>query len=137
MTTTTSTPSKGMNIGLWTAQAILAALYLIAGANKAFQSIDELSKMLPWVAETSLALVRFIGISELLGALGLLLPSILRIQPKLSVYAAWALVLLQVLAGAFHLLRGEGGVIAMNIVLIGISVFVAWGRSKRVPIPEK
>lgn len=133
MTTTTGS-AKGMNIALWVAQVLLAALYLMAGANKSFQSIEALSKMLPWVTEMPAGIVRFIGISEVLGALGLLLPSLLRKQPKLTIYAAWALALLQVMAAGFHLSRGEASVIGMNSVLIALSVFIAWGRNKKAPI---
>jgi putative oxidoreductase len=132
-----TTSNKGLNIALWITQVLLAALYLMAGSTKLFQPIEEIVKMLPWVSETPAGLVRFIGLSELLGGIGLLLPAILRIQPKLTVFAAIGLTIVQVLAAGFHLSRGETAVIGMNFLLIAMAVFIAWGRTKKVPIAPK
>jgi hypothetical protein len=89
----------------------------MAGSTKLFQPIEEIVKMLPWAAEMPAGLVRFIG---------LLLPSILRIQPKLTVFAAIGLTIVQVLATGFHLSCGETSVIGMNFLLIAMAVFIAW-----------
>ena len=129
--------SKGLNIALWVAQVLLAAMFLMAGANKTAQSIEELSKMLPWVNQVPEGLVRFIGISEVLGGLGLLLPSILRIKPSLTPLAAIGLAIVMVLAAFFHISKGEYSVIGLNLVVMLIAVFVAWGRTKKVPIEPK
>lgn len=138
MTTHTAPkPSKGMHIALWIVQGLLAVIYLMAGGNKTFQSVEELAKMLPWVLDSPLAMVRFIGISELVGAMGLILPSLLRVQPRLTVYAAGALAVLQILAAGFHIMQGEAHMIGINFVFIALSLFVVWGRSKRVPIMGK
>lgn len=134
---TNSNPSKGLNIALSVVQSLLAAMFLMAGANKLFQSISELSKMLPWVTEVPEGLVRFIGISELLGGLGLLLPSIFRIKPILTPIAAIGLSVVMLLATFFHISKGEASVIAMPIVFMAMAVFVAWGRTKKVPIQSK
>jgi hypothetical protein len=93
--------------------------------------------MLPWATEVPAAMVRFIGLSELLGGLGLLLPSILRIKPQLTPWAAIGLVAVQVLAAIFHLSRGESGVIGVNVLFIALAAFVAWGRMKKAPISAK
>ncbi|HAD11472.1 MAG TPA: hypothetical protein DCF33_03440 [Saprospirales bacterium] len=132
-----TTSNKGLNIGLWITQVLLAALYLMTGSTKLFQPIEEIAKMLPWAAEMPAGMVRFIGLSELLGGLGLLLPSILRIQPRLTVFAAIGLTLVQVLATGFHLSRGETSVIGMNFLFMAMAGFIAWGRAKKVPIAPK
>ncbi len=132
-----SSPSRALTIGLWVAQVLLAAMFLMTGSMKLFQPIGELAKALPWVLSVPVGLVRFIGISELLGGLGLLLPSLLRIRPSLTPLAALGLTVVMVLASAFHLSRGEAPVIGMNLVLAAIAVFIAWGRSKKAPIPAK
>lgn len=139
MTTTLNIEKKpkGMNISLWIAQSLLAAMFLMAGANKLFQSIEELAKMMPWVAQVPAGLVRFIGASELLGGLGLLLPSIFKIMPKLTIYAAIGLTAVMLFASIFHISRGEANVIAFNFILMAIAVFIAWGRSKKAPISAK
>lgn len=130
-------PSKALNIALWVVQVLLAVMFLMAGANKLFQSIAELSKMLPWVTEVPEELVRFIGISELLGGLGLLLPSILRIKPNLTPLAAIGLAVVMVLAAIFHISKGEASVIGINFVIMALTLFVAWGRAKKAPIQPK
>lgn len=132
-----STSSKGLNITLWIVQVILGAMFIMAGGMKSFQPIEELAKMLPWAGAVPSALVRFIGLSELLGGIGLLLPSLLRIMPNLTPMAAWGLALVQVLAAFFHASRSESSVIGMNVVLLLLAVFVAWGRTKKVPIFPK
>lgn len=134
---TDQTSSKGMNIGLWIAQALLAIMFLMAGGMKAAQPVDALVESLPWVTSVPAALVKFIGVSELLGGLGLLLPSLLRIKPSLTVTAAYALILVMILAGIFHATRGEYSAIGMNVVLAAIAYFIAWGRSKKAPIAAK
>ncbi len=129
--------SKALHITLWIAQVLLAAMFLMSGFMKLSQPIDELSKMLPWASQVSESLVRFIGAAEVLGALGLILPSLLRIQPKLTPIAAVALAVVMLLAAIFHISRGETPAIGMNFVLIAIAAFIAWGRFKKAPIAPK
>lgn len=131
-----TTENKGLNIALWVAQGLLAAMFLMAGFMKTTTPIAELGATLPWVNDFPY-LVRFIGISELLGAIGLLLPSILRIQPKLTPLAAWGIVAIMVLASIFHGMKGEFPQIGINVVLGAIAGFVAWGRTTKVPISAK
>jgi uncharacterized membrane protein YphA (DoxX/SURF4 family) len=137
MNTKNSGKNKVLNIVLWIAQGVLAAMFLMSGFMKVAQPIAELSKMLPWASEMPAGLVRFIGFSELAGGIGLLLPSILRFKPKLTAWAAVGLIAVMAFATIFHISRGETGVIGMNIVLMLIAIFIAWGRFKKVPIAEK
>ena len=134
---TQNSSSKALNISLWVAQGILAAMVLMAGAMKSTQPVEQLATSLPWVTQVPVALVRFIGISEFLGAVGLLLPSILRIQPKLTVWAAIGIATIMLFALIFHASKGEFSAIGMNVVLGLIAVFVAWGRAKKVSIKPK
>ena len=129
--------NKAINIGLWIAQVLLALMFLMAGIMKASQPVEALAESLPWVTSTPIALVRFIGISELLGGLGLLLPSILRIKPFLTVWAALGLVAIMILAAVFHASRGEFSGVATNIIIAAIAAFIAWGRNKKAPILSK
>ncbi|HYG15170.1 MAG TPA: DoxX family protein [Bacteroidia bacterium] len=129
--------SKAIHITLWVAQVLLAAMFIMSGFMKVAQPISQLSQMLPWAGDMPEALVRFIGLSELLGGLGLLLPSLLRIKPVLTPVAAVGLALIQLLAAGFHVSRGETDAIGMNIVLAAVAVFIAWGRFKKRPIPAK
>ena len=129
--------SKALHITLWVLQVLLAAMYIMAGMSKVSQPIDKLSQMLPWVTQMPEAIVRFIGTAEILGALGLILPSLLRIQPKLTPIAALGLVVVQLFAVAFHISRGETAVLGMNFVLIAVAAFIAWGRFKKALIAPK
>jgi len=79
-------------------------------------------------------LVRFIGVSELLGAIGVILPAVLRIKPNLTPLSGSGLALIMLFASVFHLLRGEIFALPMTIVLGLIALFVAWGRFRKRPI---
>lgn len=134
--TETKKPSKALHISLWIAQVLLAVMFGMAGAMKTFQPLDALiAAGMTWAGELP-NLVRFIGVSELAAALGLILPAALRIKPILTPLAAVGLVVVMVLAAGFHLMRSEAGV-PMNLVLAGVAAFVAWGRFKAAPIAAR
>jgi putative oxidoreductase len=117
-----------MNIALWVAQILLAAMFGMAGIMKTFQTAKA-KEQLPWAKNRSDGFVRFVGISELLGALGLILPLVTGLLPWLTVLAAVGLTLIQLLAiFTEHLPKKEYNVIPVNIVLIAISVFIVIGR---------
>lgn len=126
-------PSQGLNIGLWAAQIVLGAMFTMAGAMKTFTPIDQLAETLPWVAELP-GLVRFIGVSELAGGLGLILPAALRIRPGLTPLAALGLLIIMILAAGFHAVQGEWMSLPVNVVLGGLAAFVLWGRTTKAPI---
>ncbi len=112
-------------------------MFTMAGIMKATQPAEALMEVIPWANATPIALVRFIGVSELLGGLGLLLPSLLRLKPRLSVWPAIGLMTVMLLAAVFHVSRAEYSDIGMNVVLMSIAAFIAWGRSKKVPISAR
>lgn len=117
-----------MNIALWIAQGLLAAMYLMAGSMKTFQTVKA-KEQFPWAKNRSENFVRFIGSSELLGALGLILPMLTGILAWLTPIAAVGLSLIQLLAiFTEHLPKKEFNVIPVNVVLLGLSIFVVIGR---------
>ena len=128
--------NKGLHIGLWIAQALVALMLLWGAFAKLGTPIEELAKMMPWAAENP-SLVTLTGIVDLLGGLGLLLPALLRIKPQLTVYAAYGTIALMAAAAIFHISRGEYESVGMNVVILLIAVFIAWGRSKKEPILPK
>lgn len=117
-----------MNIVLWVLQAVLAAAFLMAGVMKMSQPKDKLAPRLPWVEDFSTGTVRFIGVSEFLGGLGLILPAATGILPILTPIAATALAVVMVLAAFTHGRRREPSGIAFNAVLFVLLAVVAWGR---------
>ena len=141
-TATTATPAavrprRALHIALWVAQVLLAAMFLMTGGMKLSQPISALAAQLPWVTSVPEALVRFIGVAEVAGALGLVLPALTRIQPRLTALAALGLVVVMVLASAFHLSRGEGAMLPMNLAIAAVAAFVAWGRGRAAPIAPR
>lgn len=140
MTTTTRTtarPNRALHITLWVLQVLLGALFLATGLMKLATPIAQLATSLPWVTDVPATLVRFIGLAELAGALGLLLPSLTRIRPNLTPLVALGLVAVMVLAIPFHLSRGEAMVLPMNLILAMLAGVIAWGRSRKAPIQAR
>lgn len=128
--------SKGLHISLWIAQGLLAAALLMAGFMKISAPIEELSKSgMSFVNHYETSTVRFIGFSEILGALGLILPSLLRIKPILTPIAAAGIAIIMILATWFHITHNEPFV--ATIVLFLLAAFVAWGRYKKATIQAK
>jgi len=116
-----------MNIALWIAAATLAVLNLAVGVMKLTQPRDKLAESMAWAAHFSDNAVRAIGVLEILGAVGLILPAITGIAPVLVPLAAVGLALMQV-GAAITNARYEPNRIPLNVVLILLSLFVAWGR---------
>jgi hypothetical protein len=83
------------------------------------------------------ALVRGIGLAELAGAIGVLLPALTRICPVLTPLAALGLAVILALAIPFHILRGEGDTVGLHIVMGALAAIVAWGRWRDAPIPSR
>ena len=117
-----------MNVFLWVLQIVLALMFLMAGVMKATQPKERLVEKLPWVEDFSSGTVRFIGVAEILGALGLVLPAALDIVPVLAPLAATGLAVLMVLAMNVHRRRREPQAIVFNLVLFAIAVLIAVGR---------
>jgi uncharacterized membrane protein YphA (DoxX/SURF4 family) len=123
--------------GLWVLQALLAIVFAAAGGLKVVKSVAELRAATPWTADVPVPLVRVIGVVELLGALGLVLPAATRIQPQLTPVAATGLTTVMALAFAFHLYRGDTHLLIVPAVLALASCLVAWSRSRKLPIAPR
>jgi len=119
-----------MNIFSWIAQVLLAATFIWSSATKLLSSPATLAAMWPWTG-THLTLVKFTAIVDLLAGIGLILPTLLRIRPILTVYAAIGTIVLMIVAGIFHIMRGEGNAIGVNIFFAIVAGFVVWARRTR------
>lgn len=122
-----------MNIALWIAQVLLAVVFFAAGFMKAFMPMDRLAKSMDWVENAPALAVRFIGIAEMLGALGLVLPTLTGIMPWLTPMAAVGLALVMVGASVFNASRAEYQKIALTVGLLLLSAFVVYGRFIAIP----
>jgi uncharacterized membrane protein YphA (DoxX/SURF4 family) len=117
-----------MDIALWIVQGLLVVMYGMAGTTKTFQTARA-KEQFPWAKTRSDTFVRFVGISELLGALGLVLPLITGILPWLTPLAAIGLTAIQVLAVTTeHLPKREFNALPVNLVLLALSLFIVIGR---------
>jgi uncharacterized membrane protein YphA (DoxX/SURF4 family) len=132
-------PGKAITISLWVAQVLLALLFGLAGVMKTFMPVQALvATGISYAADLPLWLLRFIGVAELSGAVGIVLPAMTRIVPRLTPLAALGFVTVQVLAIGFHAMRGELAMaLPLNLVLLGLSLFVLWGRSAKAPIAAR
>lgn len=132
-------PTAGLplRISLWTAQLLLAAIYVPAGLMKLFSPVAEVAQQIPWAGDVPELFLRAIGMVDLAAGLGLLLPALTRIMPRLTLMAATGSIALQLLALIFHGMRGEMFVIPFNLVIIALSAFVLWGRANKAPITAR
>jgi putative oxidoreductase len=117
-----------LNFWLWVAAALLAFAYVMSGIMKATRPIPALAQMMKWPGDYPPGFTRFIGVVDLLGGIGIVLPLATGILAWLSPVAAICLVILQMLAIGFHWVRGEMQVLPANVILLALAAFVAWGR---------
>jgi uncharacterized membrane protein YphA (DoxX/SURF4 family) len=120
-----------MKIALWIVQVLLALVFIMSGSMKLF-AFDQYAAMAPALAGQR-GLVTFIGLAELAGAIGLVLPRLTGILPVLTAWAAAGLATIMVLATGFHLMRGEISHAVVTIILLVLASFVLYGRGFRAP----
>ena len=118
------------NVLLWVAQVMLAMIFLIAGFLKAFWPRDFLAQFINWAPDVSPGLVRFIGVSEILGAIGLIVPGWTGLGPWLTALAAGGLSFVMFGASIFHLIRGEFFALPLTVFLCALAAFVEYRRLK-------
>ncbi|MBD3003580.1 DoxX family protein [Streptomyces sp. 5-10] len=114
-----------MNVAYWIVAGPLALFYLYGGGVKVVRSRERLRPMMAWVDTTPMAAVRSIGVIEVLGATGLVLPPLTGIAPWLALAAAIGFVVLQIGATRVHLRRGDRQV-ALNITLFLVAAVTIW-----------
>lgn len=127
------------HLSIWAAQILLFIAYGSSGLMNSFLSVDSLMTMgMTHAAVLSRWALRFLGISELAGAVGIILPALTRIKPVFTPLAALGLTAIQVLAMGFHIARGEFAQMApINLFLLALSLFVMWGRIRKAPIEPR
>jgi uncharacterized membrane protein YphA (DoxX/SURF4 family) len=119
-----------MNVALWIIQVLLAALFLFAGGMKLVLPLDKLTGPMAipgWF-------LRFIGVVEVLGAIGLILPALLRIRPGLTPLAAAGLVIIMIGATVIGLSTGDVMMVLIPLLICLLAAFVAYGRWRVAPL---
>jgi uncharacterized membrane protein YphA (DoxX/SURF4 family) len=119
-----------MNIALWIVQALLALVFIFSGVMKFVMSVEEMTQQIPmpgWF-------LHFIGICEILGGIGLILPWLLRIRPGLTPLAAAGLVIIMIGAVGVTLMTGDVMLSFIPLVIGILAAFVAYGRWRLTPL---
>jgi hypothetical protein len=114
---------------LWIVQGLLALLFLFAGGMKLVVPLEKLAGSVPLPGP----FMRFIGVAEVLGAIGLILPGLLRIRPGLTPLAASGLVIIMIGATVITLAGGDLAQVPIPLVVGLLSAFVAYGRWRLAP----
>ena len=124
-----------MNIILWIIQILLVLLFLFAGGTKLVLSSEVLKSMgSPNQVQLPFLFLRFIGVCEVIGALGLILPGLLRIRPSLTPLAAAGLAIIMIGATVLTFIGEGAGVAVVPLVATLLAAFVAYGRWRLAPI---
>ena len=117
-----------MNVVLWIISGLLAAAFLAAGLTKLTQPAEKLETTMPWTKGVSAGSVKTLGALEILAAIGLILPGVVKTAPVLVPLAATGLVIVMIGAAVVHARRKENPMILTNLVLLILAAVVAWGR---------
>jgi uncharacterized membrane protein YphA (DoxX/SURF4 family) len=123
---------SALNAALWTVQMLWGVFFSLNGFGKILcykpalwnQALQEV----PWFSAVPQDLFIFIGVCEFLGGIGLILPAMTGVKPKLTPFAALGLMLVMILAAVFHIERGEYNFAPINLVLGGVAASIAYGR---------
>ena len=117
-----------MLIAVWIVSGLLAFAYLFAGGSKILTGYDKIQERMTWTSHSKPWVVKVVGILEVLGAIGLIVPVLLGILPVLTPVAASGFVAIQLVAIVIHIRIGEGKKIGANVVLLLLALFVAIAR---------
>jgi uncharacterized membrane protein YphA (DoxX/SURF4 family) len=121
-----------LDIGLWVVHAIVAVIFLMAGAMHAFR-YEAAKKNLPWVKDAARGVVVLDGAVEMLGAIGVILPRLTNILPVLTPLSAAGLAMIMAIAMALHARRREYSAIGFTSLLFLMAAFGAYDRQFMVP----
>lgn len=132
-------PRSSMNVVLWIVQVLSGIFWSVTGFGKVLcfnQAVwNQTLPRVPWFSAVPQALFVFIGLCEFLGGVGLILPAMTGVKPKLTPFAAIGLALVMILAAGFHIIRGEyNSFLPFNLVLAGLAAFIAYGRLSVRPV---
>lgn len=115
-----------MEAFIWFARGVLALLFIVTGMMKILQTKEKLSEKMDWVDDFSSGTLKFVGVVELIGALGLILPFLFDFPKSIVSFSAVGLAVVQFLALGVHFKRKENISMVFNIVLLILSLFVAF-----------
>jgi len=115
-----------MNIVLWIVQGVLAAMFLLAGVPKLVMSAEQMTA--PGPIQLPVAFIRFIGVCEILGAIGMIVPGLTGIKPGLTPLAAAGLVIIMIGPTVVNIADGPAAFASVTAILGLLAAFVVYGR---------
>src|SRR5580704_8772734 len=135
-------PRSTVNIALWTLQVLWGLFFSFTGFGKVLcydpAVWNHMLHNVAWFSAVPQDLFVFIGACEFLGGIGLILPAMTGIKPKLTPFAAIGLTLIMIIAAIFHIVRGEYSfVVPVNLLLGGVAAFIAYGRLMARPLAAR
>lgn len=116
-----------MDITLWVIQIILGLAFFIIGSMKAFQ-YEKFKVNQPWAKDSSKGLIIFIGVAEIVGGIGVIIPQATGILTVLTPLAAVGIAIIMLLAGIFHIKRKEYSALWLNLILLLLALFIIYGH---------
>jgi uncharacterized membrane protein YphA (DoxX/SURF4 family) len=124
--------NRTMNTALWIFQVLWGVFFSVTGFGKVLCLQPGLWNQtrhdVPWFSAVPQDLFIFIGVCEFLGGVGLILPAMTGVKPKLTPFAAFGLTPVMIFAAVFHMVRGEYNFLPIILVLGGVAAFIAYGR---------
>jgi|SRR5580704_1739093 hypothetical protein len=137
-----SIATKAFNILLWTLQVLWGVFFSFTGFGKVLcydpAVWNHQLHQVAWFSAVPQGLFVFIGACEGLGGIGLILPAMTGVKPKLTPFAAIGLTLVMILAAIFHIVRGEYSFfLPVTLVLGGVTAFIGYGRLMAMPIAAR
>jgi hypothetical protein len=136
-TASPAAPARGWNLALWSVQALLALLFVGTGFWKLLTPLPKLASQIPWAGQVSPAFLYTIAAIDFCGGIGIIVPALTRIWPRLTLLAALGIAALMVCAIVFHVRRGEASVTPFNVFVVGLALFVLWGRLVKAPLAPR
>ncbi len=116
------------HISLWTVQMLLACFFVVTGSIRLGIPSERLVESMMWAGDVPVAVVRLVGLCELLGAFALVLPTAMHARERIAGVVATGFVALNLALALLNGLTGELRVLPLNLVLAALAAFVAWGR---------
>lgn len=123
-----------MNVVLWIAQILLAVVFMASGVLKLTQSKDALLERMPTLAPWRPITIKAIGLAEVLGAIGIVVPGLIGVAPELVPWAALGLGCVAIGAAVAHAEQRDYKVLPVHAVLLVLAVTVMAGRSAHLPL---
>lgn len=125
----TAKTATSRNTRLWIAQSVLTVMFLLAGVPKLVMSAEQMQA--PGPIQLPVAFIRFIGVCEILGAIGMIVPGLTGIKPGLTPLGAAGLVIIMIGATVVNIVDGPAPAAVITVVLGTLAAFVAYGRWMR------